>query len=288
MKHLIIGYGYTGYFLARQLIQLTPSVMALARSSQPRYPLSGLNYQSMDCAAAEPIDMHGANVYYLIPPQATGEKDNLLQQFLLQQNSRPRRVYYFGSSGVYGDHQGEWVDEQSPCHLSFDRQKRRMDAEQQWQAYCLHHQVECIRLRISGIYGPMRLPIQAVLNQQPVIRPDMAPMSNHIFIHDLVNIILQLNQIEMESTCLQLADGQPQPMGSLQQQLAIEMGQPLAPEVDFEQVWEQSSPIKREFLSSSKRLSIQRLQSTLKDKLNITPMKTALKESLRQTMEHEK
>lgn len=280
MKHIIIGYGYTGYFLAKHLLESNESVTAFARSKEASYPLEKLDYQVYDCSKAECIDMNDAYVYYLIPPPPSGQTDTLLQKFLKSQTSRPKRVYYFGSSGVYGDHHGEWVGEQSICQIQFDRQNRRLDAERQWSDYCNNKASTCIKLRISGIYGPERLPIQAVNNQQPVINPAQAPMSNHIYVIDLINIVLQLNKITMPSTTLNIADGIPMPMGSLQQQLSSMMGKPLASELDFEQVWEQSSPMKKEFLSSSKRLSIKLLQTTLKDKLKLTSIQNALKDSL--------
>ncbi len=279
MKHMIFGYGYSGFHLAKKLLQANDSVKAFARSPTPLYPLPGLDYQTFDCRQGTNIDVNDAILYYLIPPEPGAQTDTLLAAFIEKLKGRPRRAYYFSSSGVYGDHHGEWVNEHSPCHIQFDRQQRRLNAEKQWQDYCHRQHVDYVGLRISGIYGPDRIPIQAVINQQPVIIAEEAPLSNHIYVSDLANIIFELNAVDVQSICLNIADGEPRPMGSMQQQLSKIMKRPAADYCTFDVVWEQSSAMKKEFLASSKRLDIQLLLALLKGRIKLTPMHTALEQS---------
>ncbi len=66
------------------------------------------------------------------------------------------RLMYLSSTGVYGDAQGAWVDEETPPHPTTGRGMRRLKAEQAWEALCHEHQIHLTRFRVGGIYGPGR------------------------------------------------------------------------------------------------------------------------------------
>lgn len=281
MKHLILGYGYCGYYLARELLKQKQSVTAIARTRKEAFDWPGLALIEQDIHQSINLDLSDTVLYYLIPPQAEGQQDVLLRTFLSHLHSKPAKVIYFGSSAVYGDHQGRWVDEQSPCHIKFDRQRRRLDAEQQWQQYGQQQQIPLILLRIAGIYGPGRLPLKAIKEEKPVLNPKQAPLSNHIFVKDLAGIAAQLALSDQSSAIFNVSDGQPKPMGSIQLELCRCLNYPIPPLLDVEQMLEQASPMMREFLDSSKSLRIKALQTTLANTLKLTPMKEAIVESLK-------
>ena len=281
MKHLILGYGYCAYHLANLLTGQKQEVTALARNPDKQACPEGLKLLKHDVTQT-PLDMDLSDtiLYYFIPPPPSGKKDTYLSHFLEKLDSRPEKIIYFGSSGVYGDHHGQWVDEGSPCHVTHDRQARRLDAERQWQAFCRKEAIPCILLRIAGIFGPHRLALEAVQKRTPVIDPKIAPFINSIYVRDLVNIASQLASHPSASGVFNVADGDPLPMGTLQQDLARLLHEPPAPFQSLEEAWQTASPMKREFLQASKRLCIQRLHTTLEKALQFTPRVEALQESL--------
>jgi nucleoside-diphosphate-sugar epimerase len=65
-----------------------------------------------------------------------------------------RSVVYLSTIGVYGDHRGCWVDEQTPPAPSSDRGRWRVAAEQAWQQFGARNGVPVAILRLAGIYGP--------------------------------------------------------------------------------------------------------------------------------------
>ena len=69
-------------------------------------------------------------------------------------------VGYLSTTGVYGDHQGAWIDEETPAGLLSERGQRRVAAEAQWAATGLpmHY------FRLAGIYGPGRNSLSALQN----------------------------------------------------------------------------------------------------------------------------
>src|SRR5690606_35114321 len=64
-------------------------------------------------------------------------------------------IGYLSTVGVYGDHEGAWVDETSAC-LPTGRSLARLHAEEGWRAIGNAAGVPVALLRLSGIYGPGR------------------------------------------------------------------------------------------------------------------------------------
>lgn len=279
-RHILIGFGYVASYLAEVLIENKQEVMSISRQTPHHLP-DNINHVSLDIRQA-PIDIREKDIlYYFIPPLHENEQDFIMMDFLNQLTQQPKKIIYIGSSGIYGQHHGEWVDEISPCHIETIRQKQRASSESQLKSYSEKYQVPCALLRVAGIYGPHRLPMDAVYAQTPVIIKEEAPFINHIYVKDLAQILAYLGTQVTYHGNLNIADGQPSPMGTLQQMLAQKLQYPLAPFVSYRDVWNSASEMKKEFMSQNKKLNIQRLLQILNSSdISITPMQDAIQEIL--------
>lgn len=265
MKHVIVGCGYSGGFLAQSLLAHGRQVIAISKRSKPMFSNPLLTHVTLDITTQPlPNLCEGCCLHYFVPPQSEGKKDTRLQAFLtLNSTVAFHKVLYCSSSGVYGDHQGRLVKEDAECHLQFDRQYRRLNAEQQWDNFCTQKNIPLFILRPGGIYGPNRLPLDACKKQIPVMSKAVAPLINHIYVADLALIMRLLSERSSIAGVFNVSDGTPIPMGQLQQCLANILKVQAAAEVDFKTLWDEASPMKREFLSASKQLNIQKLRSSL-------------------------
>lgn len=281
MHHLIIGYGYCGFYLAQYLLNQGERVTAVSRHQDKSYHLENLNHQIQDINQGNHCSEPDTLLYYFVPPTSEGVRDTLLQQFIASSSLKVRKIIYCGSSAVYGNHQHAWIDEGATCYLDNDRQRRRLDAEQQWQQFSAQAFLDCLILRVAGIYGPHRLPVQAALDQAPLIKLEQAPYSNHIHVQDLVKIAALLAMQPHTAGIYNIADGQPQKMGTLQTLTAKALGITAAPYADFEWIWAHASPMKREFMQSSKRLSIERLKKTFQPSLSLMTLTDGIAVSLK-------
>ncbi|MCC5791674.1 MAG: NAD-dependent epimerase/dehydratase family protein [Legionellaceae bacterium] len=281
MHAVIVGYGYSGFFLAQELIRAKLQGIALSRHYDPLLSVDGMPHLSIDIGQTPlPSDLEDIVLYYFVPPPATGQSDTLLTRFLQQLVPQQlQRVIYCSSSGVYGDHQGAWIDETAKLEICHDRQRRRRHAEQSWQHFCEQHDIPLVILRTAGIYGPGRIPLTACAQQNPVLSPHEAPFINHIYVHDLARVATCFARHSAPSGFFNLADGKPAPMGQMQQKLAALLHYPAAAEQSFATVWEQASPMKREFMQANKRLCIRKLCAALPD-FTPTELETALHQSL--------
>lgn len=280
MINVIVGYGYCGYYLAKNLLTLKQQVLAICRSSKEMYALDDLNLIPCDVSRTISIPEKIDTLYYLIPPPSHGVDDTLLSAFLNNNHFHAKRIVYFGSSGVYGNHLAQEVTENSVCHIKTDRQKRRLSAENLWKQWARLHKSNCAILRIAGIYGPNRIPIKAANQQSAIIATKKAPLVNHIFVKDLASIALQVAKCVEGIEVINVADGQPCPMGAMQQLLASKLGLKMAPEISFDEAYQNASSMKKEFMRSSKKICINKLKTLLNTHLKLTPLDQGLNESI--------
>lgn len=77
-------------------------------------------------------------------------------------NSPPKWIGYLSSNGVYGDHNGAWVDEDSPLLAKTKRGKNRVEAERLWKEFAEKTQLPLVIFRLPGIYGPGRSALDRV------------------------------------------------------------------------------------------------------------------------------
>ena len=193
-RFIIAGCGYVGRRLAARLVE-SWQVVAIARSPET---LAGLRpmgidaiFADLDTTTASPLPGLAADdaaVAYLAPPPGTGVTDPRLERFLAALgDARPRVFLYMSTTGVYGDAGGATVDERSPAAPGNDRSRRRLAAERAAQSWCAARDTRCVVVRVPGIYGPHRLPLERLGRGEPAIRPEDSGPGNRIHVDDLVS-----------------------------------------------------------------------------------------------------
>jgi dTDP-4-dehydrorhamnose reductase len=137
-----------------------------------------------------PLPLAGRTVFYTAPPPGGGFVDTRIAVFCSCINAQnlPAKVIYISTSGVYGDCGGELVDEKKSINPQTARARRRADAEAQLQRMAQTFAVPLVILRVTGIYGPTRLPLQRLQQGHPVLRPEESNITNRIHAEDLARV----------------------------------------------------------------------------------------------------
>jgi nucleoside-diphosphate-sugar epimerase len=214
---LIVGCGYVGSRLARRESGRRP-LLALVRSGRNAAGLqsAGVPALRIDLDAApdpalQPALAAGsahAAVVYLAPPPDNGTTDPRLATFLAQiEGAKPAVFVYISTTGVYGDAGGAIVDEFTPVAPSNDRSRRRVAAESTAQAWCAARGVRCVILRVPGIYGPDRLPLERLRRREPALREEDAGPGNRIHVDDLVAAIVAAIDLRSAQGVFNVTDG---------------------------------------------------------------------------------
>jgi nucleoside-diphosphate-sugar epimerase len=272
-RYLVAGCGYVGRRLARALLSRGP-VMALTRSvaSAGELDTQGIDAVSWDLDSAVAPVPRGIGtpsvVYYLIAPPPAGTADPRARRFLAKLPARPARIVYLSTTGVYGDTGGAVVGEDAPLNPATERAMRRVDAERVVREWCERHGVGWTILRVPGIYGPGRLPLERLKRREPMIRHSEAGFSSRIHVDDLVSACLLAGSAPRAvERIYNVTDGNPASMTEYFERVATLTGLPppeLVTRAEAEQVL---SPGLMSYLAESRRVD----SSRIRDELGFTP-----------------
>lgn len=215
--------GWTVYGLRRSVALLPEGIRPVAGDLQadacpsawPSEPLDYLVY----CAAATERDEAGYRAAYV-------EGLRRVLGWLAQHGQQPKRVLFVSSTGVYGQLQGEWVDEASPA--AADSYSGRIMREAEHVA--LHSGLEASVVRLTGLYGPGREWLLGQVRQGYRVASEPPLYGNRIHVDDAAGLLAFLLQADARGVALQDCyigvDDEPAPLHEvvawLRQQLAIE------------------------------------------------------------------
>ena len=181
---------------------------------------------------------------------------------------------YISTTGVYGNHQGVLVNETAACKTQQPRSLRRLHAERLWTSLGAH------RLRVPGITGADRLPLDRIRARQPALRPEDDVFTNHIDADDLARIcwvaLWRGGRGRVTNTVMQ----GHLPMGDYFDAVADAAGLPRVPRISAEELRAAIqrgtvSPMMASFMQDSRRVWSVRLGQELRIRL-ATPTIEAL------------
>lgn len=271
---LIVGCGYVGRRLARRLLDEF-DVTALVRSTASAAALRALEFAArglrvetldLDRVAAPrelPERLDQAAIVYLVPPQPQGESDLRLDRFLQLPIVPPKTFLYLSTTGLYGDAGGAIVDESSPVAPGTDRARRRVSAEEMTRVWCTERHVRRVVLRVPGIYGPGRLPLERLRRGEPIVREAEAGVSNRIHVDDLVAACVAALTNPEARGVYNVTDGTDISASTFLKCVAEIAGLAPPPEVSMDEAQLTFSPERLSFLNESRRVSNARMRRHL-------------------------
>jgi nucleoside-diphosphate-sugar epimerase len=263
---LIVGCGYIGRRVAALLAAKKHAVTGVVRSrdSADKLAESGAGVVCVDLDQL-PADLDWgcteADIFYFAPPPPSGEQDLRMQAFLtsLPGKMTVRRLVYISTSAVYGDCHGAWITETQPLDPTTPRGHRRLHAEQQLREWCRLNKAHWIILRVPGIYGPGKLPLERLRKGTPVLRETDAPYTNRIHADDLAAICVAAMQSTSCNEVYNVSDGHPGNMTDYFFRVADAAGLPRPPQVSREAAQSVLSAGMLSFLNDSRRMDNSKL-----------------------------
>ena len=276
MHTLILGAGFSGQHIAAEA-SACGSVCGTRRSTEGLLELqkSGIAGCLVDGAVNDALLRELSQVTHLVvsvaPARHLPLQDPMLEllkpllkgvrQFRADAPLRALKwIGYLSTIGVYGDHEGRWVDEDTPCTSTQVRSRARHEAELAWQALGRELGVPVSVLRLSGIYGPGR---NAVKDAQAgrarmLIKPGQ--VFNRIHVQDLATATI-LAARQQADGILNITDDEPAPPQDVIRYAHRLAGKPDPEAHDFATA--DITPMARSFYSENKRVRNDRSKSIL-------------------------
>lgn len=255
---LCLGYGYSARALARRLVAQGWRVVGTIRSEDKADAVRADGVEPL----LWPCDLEAAldgvsHVLSSIAPDVEGDPV-LREGRAALEAARPKWVGYLSTTGVYGDHGGGWVDEETPTGPATERGKRRVLAEQEWLG------VEGLPVhvfRLAGIYGPGRGPFAKLRRgvAQRIIKKDQ--IFSRIHVEDIASVLEASIARPDPGRVYNVCDDDPQPPEIVLEHAAEMLGMVPPPAVPFETA--EMTPMARSFYADSKRVRNDRMKDEL-------------------------
>lgn len=284
MQRIIIaGCGYIGSRVARLWQQQGAGVTCLVRTPEKAALLAGEHYAACAVSLDDPADISlpylaGTVLYYLIPPPGGGIMDTRARNFIdaLNIGTAPAKIIYMSATSVYGEAGGGTVTEDSPTEPQSAMGKRRLDAELAFLDYGREAGVPVIILRVSGIYGPGRLPLMQISQRQPLLCEEESGSSNRIHADDLAAVCLAAADRGERGDLFNVSDGHPSSMTSYFNACADLLGYPRQPQVSMAEARRVMSPLMLSYVSESRVVDNTRMLERLRIQLKYPSMSDGL------------
>lgn len=117
------------------------------------------------------------------------------------------KFLFISSTGVYGQTDGQWVDEQSDCRPRRSGGQACLRAEQLLRAHAVGD--SAIVLRLAGLYGPGRIPRRAELSKGMALEVPTSGYLNLVHVDDVVRLLLAAEQRTTAPDLFVVSDGSP-------------------------------------------------------------------------------
>lgn len=261
----IIGCGDIGRRVAALHLQQGDGITALARSADSAarleaHGIAAINGDLDDPRSLKASTLDSQLLYYFAPPSGDGGTDKRMENFIgaLHTRHMPRKIIYLSTSGVYGDCRGAWVSEDTPPHPQTPRAQARLAAETALIDWSKQSRVPVVILRVGGIYGPGRLPIERIREGLPVLRGEECPYTNRIHADDLARVCLaaaERGQAGIYNVC----DGEPSTMTDYFNAVADLLQLPRPPHISMAEAQRKLSPAMLSYLTESRRMDNRRM-----------------------------
>ncbi len=279
----IAGCGYCGERIARQYRDSGTGVTCMVRSPQRAEYLDSNGFATMtlvldDITTLPPLDLAGQTLFYLVPPPGGGTSDQRARNFIarMSHGGTPEKIIYVSATSVYSEADGAVVTETSPTRPETAMGKRRLDAEAAFSEYGRNVGVPVVILRVSGIYGPGRLPLMQISQGQPLLNEEESGPSNRIHVDDLAAVCCAAAIHGNGGDIFNVSDGHPSSMTSYFDACADALGMPRQPRVPLNEARQRMTPLMFSYVSQSRIVN----NSAMMHKLKITLRYPSVEEGL--------
>lgn len=279
MRALVLGHGYTAGFLTPLLLARGWHVTGTTRDAPRRVAASGampLIWPGDEAQVRAEIARADAILICAAPGP---DGDPVLAAFADDlAHATPRWLGYLSTTGVYGDHAGGWVDEDTPLTPSTRRGRERVAAEAAWQALAAAHALPLHIFRLAGIYGPGRGPFAKVRagTARRIVKPGQ--VFSRIHAADIAQVLLASLDAPRPGAVYNVCDDDPAPPQDVIAHAAHLLDLPLPPSEDYATA--EMTPMARSFYAESKRVLNRRIKEELGVRLSYPDYRSGLQAML--------
>ena len=267
-KLFCFGYGYVCDFLGQALREdKNWKIAGTSRDSDKRQLMREADLEAFlfddERPLGDPLYVLKDVTHLLIstPPGREGCPTYLAHGEVIASLPNLEWVGYLSSTCVYGDRDGDWVDEYSELRPSTIRGSRRTKAEEQWRSMRRLNNLPVHVFRLSGIYGPGRSALDSV--HAGIARRIDKPgqVFGRVHVADIVQVLMASIAQRNAGAVYNICDDNPAPAHEVIAYACEILGKEAPPLVAIEDA--NLPPMALSFYSDNKRVRNERIKQEL-------------------------
>ena len=287
-KYLFFGMGYSSTQSARFVRKHARDELEIYGSVRSQEVCKKLEFENIksyiftglkaNAELNQPI-AQASHIINSIAPDANG--DAVYNYYFEQLNKAKNLKWlcYYSTVGVYGNHNGLWVDENSKCEPKNIRSQQRIKAENLWQDFAEQKNIPLLILRLAGIYGQGRSSFEKLKKgtAKRIIKENQ--VFNRIHVKDIARVTMLAAKQKLNGI-FNLSDDEPAPPHEVVEYACKISGLDLPPKEKFEDA--NMSEMARSFYNDNKHVSNKAIKNALNIELLYPNYRTGLNSILQQ------
>jgi len=272
---LIFGHGYTANAFVDYIRSIDWEIFGTTRNSQTADFLIKKGVKPLmwsDESKIKSVINRSDYILHSIPPTEIG--DPVYKRFSEAIISRSTNLSWFGylsTTSVYGNHDGMWVDENTPVNPSSNRGLLRVKAEKNWSSI---NDLPLHIFRLAGIYGPNRSPLDKIRSGKAQLISKPGQFFSRIHVEDIARVLKASIEMPNRGSVYNVCDDKPAAPDAVLDYAAKLINYPNLPKVAFEEA--ELSPMAKSFYSENKRVKNDLIKSEFKFTLKYPNFETGL------------
>ncbi len=258
------GFGYTAKALGRRLAEDRWRITGTTRLSDKADAIRAENAEPVlwDSAFDPAWLDDAAAILISTPPGEDGcPAFKAASGAIAERRQHIKWVGYLSTNGVYGDHDGAWVDETSELRATSARGRRRIAAENAWRRLAADHNLPLIVFRLPGIYGPGRSAFDAIRARTAKRIYKEGQVFSRMHVDDIASALAASLNLPRRHDVYNLADDEPAPPQNVITYACGLSGAPPPPLIPISDA--DLSPMAKSFYADNKRVSNIRMKQAL-------------------------
>ncbi len=269
-KLFCFGYGYTCDYLGHALQEIEGwDIYGTTRDVEKKKSLRARGVQAFLFDYTRPLTdplMHLQDTTHLLISTPADDRGDPAFQIHAEDIIRLPSlewVGYLSTTAVYGDRNGEWIDESAAVNPTSKRGSRRLRVENNWLELANAHNLPLHIFRLSGIYGPGRSALDSVRAGVARRIEKEGHAFNRIHVEDIVQVLMASMENPSPMSIYNLADNNPVASHEVIAYACHLLGYAPPPLIPFEEA--DMAPIARSFYKDNKRI----LNDKIKEELGV-------------------
>jgi len=251
---LIFGHGYTASVLVDHLGTEDWEIFGTTRNVDTADLLKENNITPLmwsDHTSIKAVIKRANYILHSIAPTVVG--DPVYEKFSEDIIARSINLSWFGylsTTSVYGNHDGQWVDEKTPVNPSSNRGLLRVYTENTWARI---NNLPLHIFRLAGIYGAGRSPLDKIRSGKAQLISKPGQFFSRIHVEDIAQVLKASIEMPNRGSIYNVCDDMPAAPDEVLAYAAKLLNYPEPPRIDFEEA--ELSPMAKSFYSDNKRVN---------------------------------